>query len=566
MIYTMRGTFKPKNVLIFSSILLTFLFVLSLAIMGDAADFCVASSSELYLVLTTTQSNGENDVIKIVQGTYSGNFVYAAHEAYNLTIKGGYTAGCSSREVDPSNTVLDGKDNGTVLVLSCDKEVNFSIEGITLKNGARLGSGGGLFVNIPGGTLTLTNNIITDNSTTGGHYGGGLYAYAYGATISLNNNTITDNSSNDCGGLHICGDRVTLANNTISHNLAKGEYGGGHGGGLCIDADSQLNLINNTITYNSAYVEGGLHIRSREGIAVLNNNITAHNEGGGLSASANGGTITLTNNTITDNYSTYGNYFGGGVHLLLGDSATVNIYNNIICNNIASKGNDLAIWNDNDGNYLPAEVNLFNNDFDQSSKGTFIDIPFPIDPSNLDNEDPLFVDSDNGDYRLRANSSCIDAGTNDAPELPNTDEDGNPRIVNKIVDIGAYEHQRIAGISAHIKVNGLDNPLTLSQSDTLTVTVALDNNGLTDNADWWLAADTPLGLYFFTFDRWTTNWSPAYQGPLFYLESFEVLNNTPLSGLPAGTYELYFGVDTVMDGNVTWDSVYYDTVVVNVTE
>ena len=40
----------------------------------------------------------------------------------------------------------------------------------------------------------------------------------------------------------------------------------------------------------------------------------------------------------------------------------------------------------------------------------------------------------------------------------------------------------------------------------------------------------------------------------------------PVSGLPAGTYTLYFGVDTVMDGNVTWDSVYYDTVEVNVTE
>ena len=58
---------------------------------------------------------------------------------------------------------------------------------------------------------------------------------------------------------------------------------------------------------------------------------------------------------------------------------------------------------------------------------------------------------------------------------------------------------------------------------------------------------------------------PGYQGPLSYLDSFEVFS-MPVSGLPAGTYTLYFGVDTVMDGNVTWDSVYYDTVEVNVTE
>ena len=112
-----------------------------------------------------------------------------------------------------------------------------------------------------------------------------------------------------------------------------------------------------------------------------------------------------------------------------------------------------------------------------------------------------------------------------------------------------------------IKVNGSDGPITLSQSDTLSITVALNNNGQTDNADWWLAADTPFGLYFFTFDGWTDAWVPGYQGPLFYLDSFEVLN-MPVSGLPAGTYTLYFGVDTVMDGNVTWDGVYYDTVVV----
>ena len=116
-----------------------------------------------------------------------------------------------------------------------------------------------------------------------------------------------------------------------------------------------------------------------------------------------------------------------------------------------------------------------------------------------------------------------------------------------------------------IKINGSDGPITLNQSDTLTLTVALDNNGQTDNADWWLAAVTPFGLWFYTFEGWTDALMPGYQGPLSYLDSFEVFS-MPVSGLPAGTYTLYFGVDTVMDGNVTWDSVYYDTVEVNITE
>ena len=57
--------------------------------------------------------------------------------------------------------------------------------------------------------------------------------------------------------------------------------------------------------------------------------------------------------------------------------------------------------------------------------------------------DPEFVGS--GDYHLTASSCCIDAGTNDAPELPDKDKDGKPRIIDgngddtPIVDMGAYE-------------------------------------------------------------------------------------------------------------------------------
>ena len=120
-------------------------------------------------------------------------------------------------------------------------------------------------------------------------------------------------------------------------------------------------------------------------------------------------------------------------------------------------------------------------------------------------------------------------------------------------------------ISTDIKVNGSNGPITLNQLDTITITVTLDNNGRTDNADWWLAADTPFGLYFFTFEGWTTDWVPGYQGPLFHLAPFEVLN-MPVSGLPAGTYTLYFGVDTVMDGVVTWESTYYDSLIIEITE
>jgi hypothetical protein len=53
-------------------------------------------------------------------------------------------------------------------------------------------------------------------------------------------------------------------------------------------------------------------------------------------------------------------------------------------------------------------------------------------------DDPRFVDAAAGDYRLSDGSPCADAGAN-AFVHGTTDLDGNPRIMNGTVDMGAYE-------------------------------------------------------------------------------------------------------------------------------
>lgn len=128
-----------------------------------------------------------------------------------------------------------------------------------------------------------------------------------------------------------------------------------------------------------------------------------------------------------------------------------------------------------------------------------------------------------------------------------------------------YLRFQVPGIIPDITVNGDDGPLTLQQMDSVTLSLSLQNNGITTNADWWLAAVTPHGVLFWTPSGWTLSWLPAYSGPLFTLDIF-ASPAIPLLGFPTGTYTFYFGVDMNMDGNVNIQSLYFDTAVVHLAE
>ena len=93
------------------------------------------------------------------------------------------------------------------------------------------------------------------------------------------------------------------------------------------------------------------------------------------------------------------------------------------------------------------------------------------------------------------------------------------------------------------------------------------------DSDWWVAAASPFGWYY--FDAGIMNWRYAgdsytdlsftYQGPLFNLNPFEVLK---MSDLPVGTYIFYFAVDTIMNGILDLDigKLFFDFVVVEINE
>jgi hypothetical protein len=65
-------------------------------------------------------------------------------------------------------------------------------------------------------------------------------------------------------------------------------------------------------------------------------------------------------------------------------------------------------------------------------------LPLPASGAGNFTNSPMFVDLAGGNLRLQSNSPCIDTGNNSYVTTA-TDLDGNPRISDGVVDVGAYE-------------------------------------------------------------------------------------------------------------------------------
>jgi hypothetical protein len=162
---------------------------------------------------------------------------------------------------------------------------------------------------------------------------------------------------------------------------------------------------------------------------VFNSN-TAGNCGGGLYHEQ--GNVTVTNCTFGANQ---GLWRGGG---LFNESGAAAVANCILWANGRMNGgmyDDLAQVS---GEVKPALDHCCVQGWTGSLGG----------PGNFGAE-PLFVDADgpddvagtpDDDLRLQAGTRCIDGGNNGAvPADVTTDQQGNPRVIQDVVDIGAYE-------------------------------------------------------------------------------------------------------------------------------
>ena len=245
---------------------------------------------------------------------------------------------------------------------------------------------------------TLSGFTVTNGATwliqcecydNGAYRGGGIWCESASATIT--NCIVTGCYASDLGG-GISGG--TSWNCVISSNHADLPISG-YGGGT-----ESATLNDCELDGNTSFAIGGGAYASVLNDCRLFGNFTVGNGGGACSSTLNN--CTLVNNTAQAN--------GGG-----------NAFSTL--NNCISYYNSCA-----------SGTNTYADTLDHCCT-----TPDPGGYGNITNE-PAFIDLALGNFRLAANSPCINSGNNaHAPAGP--DLDGHARIKGGTVDIGAYEFQ-----------------------------------------------------------------------------------------------------------------------------
>jgi len=291
-----------------------------------------------------------------------------------------------------------------------------TLSGFTLTGGA---AGYVETITLPPGHTTTKTIAGDGGGVSGGTFGGG----------TVSNCVLTANTATDEGGGAY---DVTLVNCLLTGNFAT--LGGGAAECTLISCNVTANTTPTTGVNGPADPEpnsgGGVYAGSAINCVIAQNSAW---QGGGCAGGR------LVNCTIVNNSAG----FCGGIS----SPASTSVINCIVYDNTAGT-------NDNFGG---ANISL-------EYSCTF---PMPASGAGCFTNNPLFVDFWGGDYHLQATSPCINAGLNGA--ITNrTDLDGNPRISDGTVDIGAYEYQEPAApallITSIIPLTGLNQVIITWQS------------------------------------------------------------------------------------------------------
>lgn len=390
------------------------------------------------------------DTVLVSPGTYKENINFNGKA---ITVKS---------QSGPAVTIIDGQQLAPVATMTTNETRQAVLTGFTLQNGKGNYDGGGIFTNA---SPTIRGNVITLNTFCSA--GGGIASEGGGPLIQ---------------------------NNIIHNNLQVGCSGGVGGGGVVILGGSGAEIIGNVIADNSDWVGGGISIWGTSGLVTIKGNTISRNVGGGVYVQTgapattnviqnlivgNAGTglnwsnppLLLVSNTIADNAP--GAFYGEAAELAGGSmDNTVTIENNLLFATTNASAFSCTFY---DTNNLPI---FDHNDVFSADTSAYGGVCPDLTGTNGNlSADPFFVALFSNDYHLPMGSPVIDVGNNAAPNLPSTDFDADPRIVNSTVDIGADEYSlpTTLTLSNYSLRYGSQQVGTSSSAQTVTLT----NNGTT---------------------------------------------------------------------------------------
>ncbi len=366
-----------------------------------------ASSTKVYAVL-------------IAAGTYTGTGASAAFVMKPwVDLYGSYSESDWSRNISSNKTILDGQRSRRVVISAS----NVLLDGFTITRGIATNSnGGGIYINNVQ-SVTISNTKISSNTATyNGDWngitlpppsgaGGGILSH--NSSVQLNSCQFSDNNAFVGGCIFSSCYSASPGTSSPVVEIRKCSFTDSNahsGGGLyCYNSSTivdKCSFNNNTTNYGGGvYCDDGSSAIIQNSIFYRNTSLIA-----GSAIRCFGSFIELYNSVFLENYSP-GNVISDYVN-----SSTFSLRNSIV-------------W-ENDTNGFDGNVNVRHCSVQGGHTGE----------GNFD-LDPFFVDPENGDFHLQANSLCIDAGVGPAidQKVPIEDIDGDARF-GETCDIGVDEY------------------------------------------------------------------------------------------------------------------------------
>jgi hypothetical protein len=324
-------------------------------------------------------------------------------------------------------------------------------------------------------TMPHSLNIVGVGAATTILDGGGIGSVIFSSALPRSQRDVTvsqvtlRNGGGDFGGgigdggnIYNCSASMTIRDSVITGgSVRRGHGNDGYGGAIYNCPESTMTIINTTISGNTAEEGGGICNGGALTISnsTISENIARNLKGGGI---RNYGALAITNSTICGNRASG---VGGGIHngRLFGPSGTVMISNSTISQNIAGQSDGGGIFSDRNGTTAELQNSIVANNAGSDCHGTMTSDGYNLSSDDscgfnatgdLENTDPnLGALQDNGGptqtMALLPGSPAIDAGNPDGcadrqGRLLRTDQRGQPRPDREDsagCDMGAYERQ-----------------------------------------------------------------------------------------------------------------------------